>query len=260
MRGKLVSALFTLGAAFALFLAPARAADDSWGTVKGQVVFGGDTIAQPKEIDVSNNLDKQHCLSQGPLLSEEWTINKNNKGVRWTIVWLGPASASGTLPVHPSLKEISHKEVDIDQPCCKFIPHALGLRQGQNLVAKNSSPVTHNINWTGIKNPGGNVLLPAGKSHTIPDLVADRIPLKLSCNIHPWMSAWVRVFDHPYFAVTDENGKFEITLAPAGKYHLVTWEEAVGYGPGGKLGMPIVIKGGADTDVGKIELKPAESK
>jgi hypothetical protein len=163
------------------------------------------------------------------------------------------------LPVHPSLKNIAHKEVEVDQPTCQFVPHALGMRQGQVLVAKNSSPVSHNINWTGIKNPGGNVLVPAGQSHAIADLLADRIPLKLSCNIHPWMSAWVRIFDHPYFAVTDENGKFEIKLAPAGKYHLVTWEEAVGYGPGGRLGMPIVIKGGADTDVGKIELMP-ESK
>jgi hypothetical protein len=172
---------------------------------------------------------------------------------------LAPASAGQPLPIHPSLKEIKNKEVEIDQPCCQFIPHALGLRQGQDLLAKNSAPVAHNINWAGFKNPGGNVLVPAGKSYTISNLVPDRTSVKLSCNIHPWMVAWVRIFDHPYFAVTDEKGKFEIKLAPAGDYRLVSWQEAIGYGPGRNQGIPITIKGGADTEK-KIELKPAENK
>jgi len=258
MRGPRFFALLTLGAAFGLFFAPSRTTAEEWSTIKGQVVFGGKQIPPPKPINVDNNQDKQHCLSKGPLLSDEWTINPANKGVRWAFVWLAPA-AGKALPVHPSLKEIQKKEVEIDQPCCKFVPHALGMRQGQVLVAKNSAPVAHNINWTGLKNPGGNVLVPASGSFTIKDLVPDRTPVRLSCNIHPWMLAWLRVFDHPYFAVTDENGKFEIKLAPAGNYHLMTWHEAVGYGAGGREGVPVAIKGGADTDVGNLELKPAEN-
>src|SRR5438132_95367 len=65
----LVCVLLALGAGLGLIMAPARAADDGWGTVEGQVVFGGDTIPEPKPIDVSNNIDRQHCLSQGPLVS-----------------------------------------------------------------------------------------------------------------------------------------------------------------------------------------------
>jgi hypothetical protein len=224
-----------------------------WGTIKGQVVFGGANVPDPKEIDVSNNQNKDHCLSKGPLISDEWTINKNNKGVRWAFVWLTAANGAA-LPIHPTLKEITQKEVVIDQPCCKFVPHALGIRHGQDLVAKNSAPVPHNINWAGIKNPGGNVLIPASGSHTVPGLIAERTPVRLSCNIHPWMVGWLRVFDHPYFAVTDENGNFEIKLAPAGNYQLMSWQEAVGYGPGGNKGMPITIKAGADTNVGKLEV------
>jgi hypothetical protein len=98
---------------------------------------------------------------------DEWTVNKENRGVRWTIVWLTPSDPKKPMPVHPILKEIKNKEVEIDQPCCKFVPHALGLRQGQDLLAKNSSPVAHNINWAGIKNQGGNVLLPASGSYRI---------------------------------------------------------------------------------------------
>jgi hypothetical protein len=258
MKGNRIPVLFLAGAGLILSQWPAQAASEEWGTVKGQVVFGGDTIPQPKLIDVSNNQDKQHCLSKGPLFNDEWVINKENKGVRWAFVWLAPASSGAALPVHPSLKEIKQKVVTVDQPCCMFVPHVLAIRQGQDILAKNSSPVSHNINWTGIKNPGGNILLPAGKSHLITGLVADRTPLKLACNIHPWMSGWVRIFNHPYFAVTDENGKFEIKLAPAGNYRLVSWQEMVGYGPGGRKGVPVTIKGGAVTDAGKIELK--ESK
>jgi hypothetical protein len=261
IRNRAAASLI-LVASLGLLLTNRLAADEkdaAWGTVRGQVVFGGDVIPPPKQIDVGNNQDKQHCLSKGPLLSDEWTINKDNKGVRWTIVWLAPASAGQPLPVHPSLKEIKKKEVEIDQPCCKFVPHALGLRQGQDLVAKNSAPVAHNINWAGFKN-GGNTLIPASGSYTITGLVLDRTTVRLSCNIHPWMVAWLRVFDHPYFAVTDENGKFEIKLAPAGNYQLVTWHEAAGWGPGGKQGVAVTIKAGADTDTGKLELKPADNK
>jgi hypothetical protein len=260
MIGKVLPTLFIAGAGLALLFSPARAASEEWGTIKGQVVFGGKVIPEPKKIDASTNQDKQHCLSKGPLFSDEWVINPQNKGVRWVFVWLAPAASGAALPVHPSLKEIKQKEVTIDQPCCMFVPHALAIRQGQDILAKNSSPVSHNINWTGFKNPGNNILLPSGSSLKITKLVPDRVPLKLSCNIHSWMSGWVRIFDHPYFAVTDDNGMFEIKLAPAGNYRLVTWQEAVGYGPGLRQGVPIAIKGGAETNAGKIELKPADSK
>jgi hypothetical protein len=256
MKAKVIPILFLAGTALACLLRPAHAAAEEWGTVKGQVVFGGQAIPQPKPINVDNNQDKKHCLSKGPLFSDEWVINKNNKGVRWVFVWLAPAASGAALPVHPSLKEIKQKEVTLDQPCCMFVPHAMAIRKGQEIVTKNSSPVSHNINWTGFKNPGNNILLPSGGSLKITNLVADRVPLKLSCNIHPWMSGWVRIFDQPYFAVTDENGQFEIKLAPAGDYRLVTWQEAVGYGPGARQGVPVTIKGGTVTNAGKIALQP----
>ena len=60
-----------------------------------------------------------------------------------------------------------------------------------------------------------------GWSVEMQELVADRFPITVSCTIHPWMRAWIRVFDHPYYAVTDDNGHFEIKDAPAGEYRLV---------------------------------------
>jgi hypothetical protein len=129
------------------------------------------------------------------------------------------------------------------------------MREGQVLVAKNSSPIQHNVHWSGInqvKNPGGNSIVPAGGSLKIDNLKADKMPLNIKCDIHPWMNARVGVFDHPYFAVTDENGNFEIKLAPAGEYRLKVYHDAIGWrnGAKGRDGEKITIKTGEVTDVG----------
>src|SRR5262249_40231013 len=152
-------------------------------------------------------------------------VNKSNLGVRWAFVWLAPENKSGPpLAIFPALKELKEKQILVDQPCCMFVPHAVAIREGQEIVVKNSAPIAHSTHWTGdLKNPGGNRMAPAGQSLTIDGLKADKYPVKLSCDIHPWMGGWIRVFDHPYFAVTDENGKFEIKSAPVGRCRLVVW-------------------------------------
>ena len=153
------------------------------------------------------------------LTSEELVVNKGNLGVKNVYVWLMPDDAGNPLAVHPNLQKIKQKPVEIDQPCCMFVPHAVCLRQGQELVCKNSSTIAHNLHWTGhpLKNAGGNQIIAAGSDLKIGNL--DRGPVSgqdESCDIHPWMKGWVRIFDHPYFALTDADGKFEIKNAPGG--------------------------------------------
>jgi hypothetical protein len=74
------------------------------------------------------------------------------------------------------------------------------------------------------------------------------------------MKAWVGIFDHPYFAVTDKNGKFEIKDAPAGKYRLFVWHEEVGYlgGVKGRNGQVITIKKDGTTDVKQLKLEKTD--
>src|SRR5262249_44346486 len=236
---------------------PARQPGDAWGTVKGQVVFDGNAVPEPVPLKVSH--DQKHCLSKGPIFSEDLVVNKANKGVRWAFVWLKAAKDGPGLAIHPSLRAVAPDEVTIDQPCCKFEPHALTLRQGQVLRAKNSAPMNHCLAWSGhpLKNPGGNIILPPEQSHAIANLKADdRRPLHLTCHLHPWMRAWVWVFDHPYHAVTDGDGKFELKLAPAGECQLVVWHEKVGWVlPGKSEGMKVRVRADADTEVGRIPLR-----
>jgi hypothetical protein len=236
-------------------------AEGKWGSIKGQVVLAGD-VPEPKEVDITK--DQKECkeaLKGAPLLDEEWVVNKNNKGLRWVYVWIAqPPGVKGKLPIHPDLAKFKEEKVVMDQPCCHFEPHCLAVREGQTWVAKNSASINHNVKWEGgTDNPGDNPLLPAGKDIEITGLKASLSPIIVNCSIHPWMKAWVRVFNHPYYAITDADGKFEIKNAPAGDFRLYIWHEGTGWihkGEKKKEGEPITIKAGETLDLGKVEAKP----
>lgn len=237
---------------------PARGDDTKtgdWGAVKGQIVL--DAPAAPEPVILKVDKDPVACLAKGPLSSEDLLVNKGNLGVKNVFVWLAPVDPARPLAIHPDLQNIKQKVVEVDQPCCMFVPHALCMRQGQVLVAKNSSTISHNFHYTGhpLSNPGANQIIPAGGDLKIPNLNADRYPIKMSCDIHPWMSGWIRVFDHPYFALTDADGKFEIKNAPAGPCLLYTWQEGIGWVEGDKKGIGINIPGGKTLDRGVVKMK-----
>ncbi len=239
----------------------ALATEQQWTTLKGQVVFDGEPPV-PQEVNVV--ADQGHCLEKGKLVNETWVVNKTNQGVKNVFVWLASdaATASGrNLPIHPSLKEPGVLKVEVDQPQCSFIPHVIGVREGQTLVVKNSSPITHNVRWepaNTLKNKSDNQTIASGRTIEIPNLKQDRLPMSVSCSIHAWMKGCVRIFDSPYFAVTDDDGRFEIKLAPVGKHRLFVWHEGAGWkgGAAGKSGEDIDIKPGNATDTGPMKIKP----
>ena len=94
------------------------AADEGdWGTIKGRIVFGGDAIPERQPVNVDK--DQMHCLEKGKILSDEWVVNKDNKGVRYAFVWLvadpNLKNPSKKIPIHPTLVESKEKEVVLDQ-------------------------------------------------------------------------------------------------------------------------------------------------
>jgi acylphosphatase len=230
--------------------------DKEWATVKGQVVFAGAPLPEPREIKVKPDVT---------LRGEEWVIDKESKGVRWVQVWLAPEpGAKQPLPIHPSLRQIKEKEIVIEIGQQAFVPHALAIREGQDLVLKNSSAEADAVSWTGhpARNRGDVVAVKPMESQTLRGLPADlRTPIVLSSACHAWMKGWVRVLDHPYFAITDAKGHFEIKHAPAGTWRLFVWHEEIGWrtGSAGKNGEVVTLKGGAVNDLGKLELKPGSA-
>jgi hypothetical protein len=236
--------------------------DDSWGTIKGQVVWDDKDV--PKLAAIKVDKDKDACEKEGKLFEDKLVVNPKNKGVRWCVVYvMNVKGFDKAIPIHPKLKAINPKEVTIDQPCCQFVPHVLAMREGQKLLVKNSAGIAHNVNIIGgAKPPNINQIVPPGGKFKVEDIAARPIPITVKCDIHAWMSGRIAVLKHPYFAVTDENGNFEIKDAPAGDFRLVIWHEETGWVVGdttpSRNGKKITIVAGKTTDLGKFPMKPAK--
>lgn len=244
-------AWFCLLAFAAAALLPTAAAQPpaGWATLKGQVVLPtGQPIPARAPLNVTQ--DKEHCLSKGPILDDLVLVNPKNRGIKNVVVWVRPAGANPKAVFAPN--EIHHgdatrkaAEVVIDQPCCMFVPRITVARVGDTLVVKNPAPVAHNFFWVSGNNGAHNPNIPAAGHFKIGPLAAESAPIPYKCTIHPWMAGMVRVFDHPYYAVTDDDGKFTISNAPVGNYALVAWHEKTGFdgGKAGRFGAPVEIKG-----------------
>jgi len=246
----------------ALLLAPALVqAQQSWGNVKGTIVWGPAQLPTRNKVDVSKAgaADQAHCCEKGPLLDDTFIVDAKSRGVRDVMVWLVDANdAKKALPIHPDLKALGEKTVVLDQPRCQFVPHVLALREGQTLLVKNSAPIPHNSNVISPPvNPSLNPLLPPGGSVPVEGWKTSPSPTVIKCSIHGWMNAYLRVFNHPYYGVTPENGTFELKNAPAGQYRLVIWHPEAGWVTGGRTGKLVNIPAGGTLDLGKIELTPA---
>ncbi len=235
----------------------ALAEEQKWGTVKGRVIFDGDPPSRKEIAAAALNADCKNCAAGGTW-SDEWVVDPKTKGVRWVMVWLLDEKGGNKIPIHPKLVK-PDPDVVVDQPCCMFEPHVLGIRVGQTLVAKNTSTFGHNVNIIGGADNAvvsGNNVVGTGKTHKVAGWVASNRVVPVQCGIHSWMISYIWVFDHPYFAVTNDKGEFEIENAPVGKYRIVTWHEATGWVSGGKKGVPVEIKADAVTDLGAIKTKP----
>jgi len=251
LSGLAAAGLLALSVAY-----PAHAEDAKGATVKGQVVWAGGAV--PKRMTININQDKAFCTKcepNGAVLSEEYVIDAKSKGVANVAVWLQPV-AGGTLPAHPDMKAIQGKTVVLDQPCCSFVPRVTLLVEGQTLEARNSSEVPHNTNIVSpAPNPSMNPAIPPGKSVMVPGWKGNGKVSSVSCGIHPWMKGYIWTLPHPYFALTDKDGNFEIKDAPVGKFRIVYWHETAGWVTGDKTGSPIEVMA-SGTDVGKIKLAP----
>ena len=232
--------------------APVKA--EGFGTLKGQITFAGDPPA-PKVLFEKGKAakDPEVCAKDAPLMSERLLVDSGTKGVKNVLVYLNkPTSVSDEAK-----KAAAAIQVLFDQNKCVFEPHVLGIVSGSPITLKSSDPVNHNINAKLKVQSFNQLLAPQGKTEFTPQ-GPERTPAEVTCDIHPWMKAWWMVFNHPYFAVADAKGYFEIKNAPAGTQKLVVWQEAVD--KNGFLTAPsgdeIVIKAN-DTVVKDLKIEPS---
>ncbi len=236
-------------------------------TVKGRFVWDDAKGPPPARKAITPTKDEEVCAKDKDFKTEDWVVNPKTKGIKYVVVWLAPEPKAGgpklrDLPpfdkkdIPPAAAKPAKADVEIDQPCCRFIPHVLAAQEGQGMIIKNGASVPHNAKWTSRNNGEINPLIPAGGQFKLQNpLKAERFPINVECSIHPWMKAYVWVFDHPYFAVTDDDGNFEIKNVPVldGKLRLVAWQES-GLQKDWRLGETIDVKAGT-MDLKDIKLK-----
>ncbi len=124
--------------------------------------------------------------------------------------------------------DIPPEPVVLDQRNCQYEPRVVGVRVGQKVEFINSDPVFHNVRALSQNNPEFNVAMPNQNDRITQVFYKPEMLLQTKCSVHPWMSAWIGVVDHPYFKVTNENGEFEILGLPPGRYTLEAWHEVFG--------------------------------
>ena len=116
--------------------------------------------------------------------------------------------------------------VALDQKGCMYAPHVLAVETNQPVIVKNSDPFLHNCHSMAIDNPTFNFAQVVTGDKTIPPLTAVET-FQIKCDVHPWMKAVVRVFDNPFFATSNEDGKYTIDTKGLkdGTYTVQAWHE-----------------------------------
>lgn len=242
------STIFAAAAAL-LLSAAAQAAD--WGTLKGRFVYDG-TPPKPQAIDTG----KEPACAKHKVVVEELVVNPENHGIANVVIFV----STKKVKEHPDYKKTANDTVAIDNNGCRFEPHIVPLRLTQSLAIKNSDPFSHNSNLAPLGDRSENpVLTPDSEYKYGKFKKAQKAPVPVACNIHPWMKGYIVVKDNPYVAVTDKDGYFELKDLPAEKLEFTVWQEKSGYLPAKKDWHPkkgnfeLKIKSG-ENDLGEIKV------
>ena len=181
--------------------------------VKGTVKFLG---MPPVMGEIAN--EPCHAEAEKPLKEETVVVNENGTLAN-VLVYLADAPASDGSARPAAL---------LDQVDCRYVPHVVGVQVGQPLTIRSSDPTLHNVHYNASKNPSANFgLTVKGAEKQVKFDAAEFIRVK--CDVHPWMTAYVGVFESPFHAVSSApDGSFEIPKVPAGRYRLVAWHERLG--------------------------------
>lgn len=116
----------------------------------------------------------------------------------------------------------------LNQVGCTYTPHVSGVMTGQKLVIRNSDSTLHNVHAIPTKNEEFNQGQPFEGMELEKEFTTPEVMVRFKCDVHPWMSAYMAVLDHPFFAVSGADGSFEIDGLPAGDYVVEAWHETLG--------------------------------
>jgi hypothetical protein len=202
------------------------------GEITGKITLKG-TPKPELEIPLTPSCGK---LNPNKVTTRHYVVGKDG-GLANVFVYLKDAKAAPATADSPTL----------DQKGCMYDPYVLGVVTGQKFKIKNSDPELHNVHATPKVNKEFNFGQP------IKDQVSERsfdqaeVLVRMKCDVHPWMFAYIGVVDHPYFAISDKDGNFKISGVPDGKYTIVAYHLKT-HGANAGVTQMIDVKGSAKQD------------
>jgi hypothetical protein len=189
------------------------------GSIAGTVSFAG---AAPEKSPISMTADPVCAAANPDAHTEDLVVNGDKLANVLVYIKEGKVGEKsfGSYSFAPSAQPAT-----LDQHGCHYVPHVLALQVNQTFSVVNSDPTAHNVNVDARQNEKFNQGQSPGAAPINKTFKRAETVIPVKCNQHPWMRAYVGVLPHPFFAVTDAGGKFEIKGVPAGTYTLVAWHE-----------------------------------
>lgn len=196
------------------------------GSVSGTVKAAGN-VPEPEKVEISK--DTSVCGTEKVL--EDITVGSGGE-LAHAVVWLADIKSGKAWD--------NGSQGSVDQVNCHYVPHVQVLKPGATLEVKNSDAILHNIHAYDGDETLFNIAQPIKDQTTNKELNASG-PVHLKCDVHSWMSAWVFMADTPYFAVTGEDGTFDLGDVPPGTYTLKVW-----HGKLGESSAEVTVEAGAE--------------
>jgi hypothetical protein len=184
------------------------------GTITGIVKIEGPA---PKRALLEVSKDRDVCATR-PLYDESLVVGRSG-GIKNAVVTISDISKG--KPFTPAT------HVKFDQKGCEYVPHVAAFPAGSTVEIINSDGILHSIHTESTVNPVIDMAQPAFK-RMIPATIAKPEAIKVTCDAHNWMIGWWYVTANPYYAVTDDGGRFTIGNVPAGTYTVEVWQEKLG--------------------------------
>jgi len=188
-------------------------------SVTGTVTFDGKAPnLKPLAMDADPACAKMHGK---PVPAEMLVLGAGNT-MSNILVWVSkglPAGKTWPAPKTP---------VTLDQKGCVYVPHVMGIMVGQPYRILNSDGILHNVHALPKINRGFNRPMPATVKESSATFDKAESVFQIKCDVHPWMSAYVGVFTHPFFSTTKADGKFTIPGLDPGTYEITAWHERLG--------------------------------
>jgi len=194
----------------------AAAAPLGTGSIAGVVNFLGTPPANVA-IDMSEEVECAAKYTDGPV---DPVVVVTDGKLANVFIRVTSGVPAGPYPM-PS------ENAKIDQNGCLYTPRVIGIMVGQDLEITNSDPLLHNIKSSPTENRPFNISQPREMS-TTRSFRTPEVMVSFQCDVHGWMKAYVGVVEHPYFAVSDDDGSFTISGLPDGTYTIEAWHETLG--------------------------------